>query len=197
MLNLSRSRRLLRALAARAQHDLKTRPRATAYSAAAALTFVLAFGSVASLRARPASSPNEANQRVAHAPPAAEIVPPERRRFPSRESVGASRPGATVSRPAVEGPGVWWVGTAGVAFALAAVGWGSVAARRYLPQGAGPGPTPMRVVGRTSLSPKHTVYLLDVGGRVLILGAGPQGAPSLIGELDPSTRFDRRLGDET
>ena len=59
----------------------------------------------------------------------------------------------------------------------------------------------MRVVGRTSLSPKHTVYLLDVGGRVLILGAGPQGAPTLLGELDrrralAPPRFDHRLGDD-
>ena len=76
------------------------------------------------------------------------------------------------------------------------------------------------MVGRTSLSPKQTVYLLRVGDRVLIVGAGPQGPPSLLGELTdpaelrrfaprpatppartgepaPSTaRFDRRVGDE-
>jgi hypothetical protein len=44
----------------------------------------------------------------------------------------------------------------------------------------------LRVVGRTSLSPRHTVHLLSVGARVLIVGTGPQGAPSLLGELtDP------------
>jgi len=42
------------------------------------------------------------------------------------------------------------------------------------------------VIGRTSLSPRHTVHLLSIGQRVLIVGTGPQGAPSLLGELtDP------------
>ncbi len=35
-----------------------------------------------------------------------------------------------------------------------------------------------------SLSPKHAVYLLRVGRRVLVVGAGPQGPPALITELD-------------
>ncbi len=34
-----------------------------------------------------------------------------------------------------------------------------------------------------SLSPKHSVYLLRVGRRVLVVGAGPQGPPALIAEL--------------
>lgn len=98
------------------------------------------------------------------------------------------RPEQAAARPSPGGPGGWWFGTAGVALALALCGWGSVAARRYLPTArGGAGPTPMRVVGRTSLSPRHTVYLLEVGGRVLIVGAGAQGAPSLLGEL---TDFD-------
>ena len=42
----------------------------------------------------------------------------------------------------------------------------------------------MQVVGRVSLSPKHTVYMLRVGRRVLLVGAGSQGSPSLISELD-------------
>ncbi len=86
-----------------------------------------------------------------------------------------------------ESSGGWWIGTAGIALALAVCGWASVASRKFLPKGAGNAPN-LRVVGRTSLSPKHTVYLLDVGGRVLLIGTGPQGAPSLLGELD---------GDET
>lgn len=112
----------------------------------------------------------------------------------------------------------WWLGTVGIAVALAIFGGVSIASRRYLPQqGAGS----LRVVGRTSLSPKHTVYLLKAGDRILIVGAGPQGAPSLLGELTepaeterpspgkqkptpaPSpagptvaARFDRRVGDD-
>jgi flagellar protein FliO/FliZ len=39
------------------------------------------------------------------------------------------------------------------------------------------------VVGRTSLSPRHTVYLLKAGDRVLIVGTGPQGSPTLLGEM--------------
>ncbi len=147
------------------------------------------------------------NGPAAHAPPVAAMSPPARRRFPAR---GAARPGEAGSRPGADGSGGWWFGTAGVALALALVGWGSVAARGYAAPGGGAGPVAMRVVGRTSLSARHTVYLLDVGGRVLIVGAGPQGAPTLLGELTdaPSSsssspapalapHFDHRLGDES
>jgi hypothetical protein len=88
-----------------------------------------------------------------------------------------------------------------VALALAAVGWVSVASRRYLPS-AGGAPAALRVVGRTNLSPRHTVYLLDIGERVLIVGTGPQGAPSLLGELTDLAERARAVeaaaeGDET
>lgn len=117
---------------------------------------------------------------------------------PAARSAGDSKPAGSNS---------WWLGTAGVALALAVCGWASVGARKYLPKAVGAGSTTVRVVGRTSLSPKHSVYLLEVGGRVLIVGAGPQGSPSLLGELtEPADldldrpastpRFDRRLGDE-
>ncbi len=69
----------------------------------------------------------------------------------------------------------------GITLALAVCGGVIAAGRRFLPQGAGVG---MQVVGRVSLSPKHAVYLLRVGRRVLLVGAGPQGSPSLISELD-------------
>jgi flagellar biogenesis protein FliO len=83
----------------------------------------------------------------------------------------------------------------------------------------------LRVVGRVALPPKHAVFLVKAGSRTLLIGAGPQGAPSLLGELDdddetlapapasvvartdPATRsarsvhaaqrFDARLGDES
>jgi hypothetical protein len=69
----------------------------------------------------------------------------------------------------------------GITLALAVCGGIIAASRRFLPQGAGVG---MQVVGRVSLSPKHTVYMLRVGRRVMLIGAGPQGSPSLISELD-------------
>jgi len=114
------------------------------------------------------------------------LAPTGRRPFPTR---GASAPGPGArrvpGRPEATGSGGWWLGTAGIALALAVCGWASAAAKRGLPRGgvsaAGLG---LRVVGRTSLSPRHTVYLLRAGDRVLIVGTGPQGSPSLLGELD-------------
>jgi flagellar biogenesis protein FliO len=42
----------------------------------------------------------------------------------------------------------------------------------------------MKVVARVGLSPKHAMYMVQVGHRLLVVGTGPQGAPSLITELD-------------
>lgn len=157
----------------------------------------------------PRLSASASGPEPARTPAAAEVqvdpAPPRRPLLPR----GSSQPGQGAARPSPEVAGGWWVGTAGVALALALCGWASVAARRYRPLArGGSGPTPLRVVGRASLSPRHTVYLLEVGGRVLIVGAGAQGAPSLLGELtDPddlarlnprgesaAPRFDRRPG---
>jgi flagellar biosynthesis protein FliO len=112
--------------------------------------------------------------RVAIAAPG--TAPP--RPFPPRGSAVRRAEGGP------EGAGGWWLGTAGIALALALCGGISLATRRCWPQLHTGGL--LRVVGRASLSPKHTVHLLSVGGRVLIVGTGPQGAPSLLGELtDP------------
>jgi flagellar biogenesis protein FliO len=75
----------------------------------------------------------------------------------------------------------WSLVMIGIALALTVCGGIIAAGRRFLPQRAGVG---MEVVGRVSLSPKHAVYLLRVGRRVLLVGSGPQGSPSLISELD-------------
>ncbi|WP_435008896.1 FliO/MopB family protein [Tundrisphaera lichenicola] len=82
------------------------------------------------------------------------------------------------------GTGGWWLGTAGIAGALAVFGGASLASKRFLPsRDSGP----IRVVGRAALSPRHSVHLLRVGDRVLILGTGPQGAPTTLGEVtDPA-----------
>ena len=122
-----------------------------------------------------------------------------RRVFPGR---GASLTRTSPAQPA--GAAGWWLGTAGIALALAVCGWASVASRRYSPRPAS-ATAALRVVGRASLSPKHSVYLLQVGDRVLIVGAGGQAAPSLLGELradeaatprvdtPPAGRFEHRL----
>lgn len=87
--------------------------------------------------------------------------------------------------------GGYWFGTAGIAAILAVVGACSFGIKKIRPNtetGA------LKVIGRTSLSPKHTVYLLRAGDRVLIVGAGGQGPPSLLGELTESS-VDRKIGD--
>ena len=93
--------------------------------------------------------------------------------------------------------GGWWLGSAGIALALAIFGGISLASRKYLPKSE---TSPLRVIGRTSLSPKHTVYLLKVGEKTLIIGTGPQGSPTLLGEMEPDLTFTKmpriRVGGE-
>jgi hypothetical protein len=74
-----------------------------------------------------------------------------------------------------------WPGLACAALILAACGGIAAWARRFAPR-AGSGA--VQLVGRLSLSPRHTVYLLRAGNRVLLVGAGPGGPPALISELD-------------
>ena len=69
-----------------------------------------------------------------------------------------------------------------LALLLAGGGGVAVALRRFGPRAAAAGA--VQVVGRVSLSPKHSVYLLRVDRRVMVIGTGPQGPPSLIAELD-------------
>jgi flagellar biogenesis protein FliO len=68
-----------------------------------------------------------------------------------------------------------------MALVLTVCGGVAAATRHFFPQAA---PGALQVVGRACLSPKHTVYLLRVGGRELLVGVGPQAAPALIAELD-------------
>ncbi len=93
------------------------------------------------------------------------------------------------------GPDGWYLGMAGVTLVLAVCGGVVAAARRLSTQGPAGA---IRVVSRVSLSPKHSVYLLRVGRRALLVGAGPQGAPTLISELDDLTEIEPnpRSGEE-
>lgn len=61
----------------------------------------------------------------------------------------------------------------------------------------------LRVVGRVSLSPRHSIYMVRAGERVWLIGTGSQGAPTLLGELTAeaatpraATGLDVRLGEE-
>jgi hypothetical protein len=80
-----------------------------------------------------------------------------------------------------------YLGTAGITLALAICGGIIAAARRFSARGSVGG---IRIVSRANLSQKHTVYLLQVGRRLLLVGTGPQGAPSLIGEIDDSPEIE-------
>jgi flagellar protein FliO/FliZ len=97
--------------------------------------------------------------------------------------------------PRLLGSDGWWPGMAGIALALAVAGGIAAVARRFAPS---PPTGTVQVVGRVSLSPKHSVYMLRVGRRVLLVGAGPQGAPSLITELEdlPESPPAPRLEDD-
>jgi flagellar biogenesis protein FliO len=126
--------------------------------------------------------PSWVRTRADEVSPAIAAAAEPRRPFPLRVDVGSGTH-RTPSHSGGTSTGGWWLGTTAAALALAACGWASVAAKRYRPGGVA-GAAGLRVVGRTSLSPRHTVYLLQAGDRVLIVGTGPQGAPSLLGELD-------------
>ncbi|QEH35745.1 Flagellar biosynthesis protein, FliO [Aquisphaera giovannonii] len=107
------------------------------------------------------------------------VVPPPSGRLPVLGLSGPSAP--TDPEAARPSGGGWWLGTSGIALALAACGAASVAARRYRPQGSS---GMVNVVGKVSLSPRHSIVLVRAGARVLLVGTGPQGAPSLLGELE-------------
>lgn len=139
----------------------------------------LALMSVAS----PALATDEAGRRPSDGPgPAASTTAASHRdragrpRRPGPSWLGGEAGGTGSAR--LDGG---WTGIACFALVLAACGGFAVAARRLAPRAAAGA---VQVVGRVSLSPKHSVYLLRVGQRVLVVGAGPQGPPALITELE-------------
>ena len=112
----------------------------------------------------------------------------------SLPKVIAGRPGHVLPEPSgrgsshqgfATGPSSWWLAPVGLVAALAAFGGVVIVARRFhpglMPDGSGP---VLRVIGRTSLTPKHTMHLVRAGDRVFLIGTGPQGAPTFLSELD-------------
>jgi flagellar biogenesis protein FliO len=93
----------------------------------------------------------------------------------------------------VTASGGWWLGTTGIVLALALCGAVSLAARRGWRWPQPQGGSVLRVIGRTRISPRHTVHLLAVGDRVLIVGTGAQGAPALLGELTDPDELQRLM----
>jgi hypothetical protein len=89
----------------------------------------------------------------------------------------------------------WWLSSAGIAAVLAACGAICIAARKHWPQGS---TAALRIVGRMSLSPRHSIVLVQAGPRTLMIGLGPQSAPAILGELptEAASGVDIRLGDD-
>jgi len=135
---------------------------------------------------------------------------------PTRPNLARQRSGATTQAKGSQG---WWLGTAAALVVLAGAGALCLAARG---KAAGATASRLQVLGRVHLPPRHALFLVRAGRRTLLIGTGPQGAPSLLGELDdeetePSSesigarlgaaaavqrgprapaRFDVQLGDE-
>ncbi len=97
-------------------------------------------------------------------------------RFPtSREHAGAPGSGSGSSAS-------WWLIPLGLVLAGGAWGWIRLSSRGGT-TGRKTAAVALEVVGRVSLGPRQTVCLVRVGDQVLIVGTGPQGPPSLMGEL--------------
>jgi hypothetical protein len=85
----------------------------------------------------------------------------------------------------------WWLGSTGIALLLAVCGAICALARRYRPQDSA---GLVRVVGRVSLSPRHSIFMVRAGPRVLLVGTGSQGAPCLLGELTEEDQAEAMAG---
>ncbi len=118
---------------------------------------------------RPPVTAVRSSSPIAEEPPRHPTTRPDLARRPASGRSGASGGG--------------WLVMVGASLAVAALGGLTLALRRWRPA---PEVGGLRVVGRTSLSPRHSVFLLQVGERVLIVGTGSQGPPSLLGEM-PAT----------
>jgi hypothetical protein len=100
---------------------------------------------------------------------------------PPRTARSAAAQRRVDASTAAKGSQGWWTGTAAMVVILGAAGVLCIAARRQAEAATG---GRLRVLGRVGLPPKHAVFLVKAGGRTLLIGTGPQGAPSLLGELD-------------
>lgn len=84
-------------------------------------------------------------------------------------------------------PGGYGLALVQTLLALAAVcvlAW--VVLRWSARRGLGTGRGRVRVIERTPLDGRRSLYLVEVGERVLLIGAGDGGAPSVLAELDPA-----------
>jgi hypothetical protein len=111
-------------------------------------------------------------------PPPTAIAAPAR----GRHLVPPSR--GSTPRSALSGNSLgWWLGPVGIVVVLAAFGGLSMVLRKFPPRPQTAG-REVQVVGRTALSPRHTIHMVRAGDRLLLIGTGPQGPPALLGEFD-------------
>jgi flagellar protein FliO/FliZ len=181
----------------RASHGLRSGPRVRSSILVALSILLVGMTDLMAQEGRPASSIGEPSARSVTpenqgegqgAGPGLVRVPrPSNHRYPF--APGADSSGLSPSSPVSTG---WWLGSAGIALAMAVCGAVCVAARKYWPQDSS---GLVHVVGRVSLSPKHSIYLVRAGQRILLIGTGAQGAPTLLGELGGDDQTEEPTGD--
>lgn len=74
------------------------------------------------------------------------------------------------------------------ALALAGLGVTSLIQQRRR-RATAPGSPPLQVVHQTRLGPRHSLYIVRLGNRTLLVGAGAQGAPTLLTECESSVEL--------
>ena len=149
---------------------------------------------------------------LAAASPAQDAGVDDRAKAP--RTIAGERSKKTAQAPVSQ---AWWLGTTVMILALGGAGAVCAAARKQCSAGAA---VKLQVVGRVHLPPRHSVFAVKAGGRTLLIGTGPQGGPTLLGELDDEpaealapaavapapaphrpvhaqSRFDVRIGDES
>ena len=78
--------------------------------------------------------------------------------------------------------GSLWLASLAVGVILAAVGVYTWILKQN--PGSRTQTTSLQVIARQPLGPRHSIYTVRIGSRILLVGTGTQGPPSLLTELD-------------
>jgi flagellar biogenesis protein FliO len=96
------------------------------------------------------------------------------------------RPDYVAAGRTVDGDTPWHrTGLGALAIVLALIGAGYALLRKYAPGARTPGTDAVRVVGRTPLSPKHSLALVRVGRRFVLIGVAGDRVTPLSEVTDP------------
>lgn len=88
--------------------------------------------------------------------------------------------------PLPDGYGAFLVQSALVLIAVCALAWLVLRfglRRLYAPSANG---SPIRVIARAALEPRRNLYIIEVGGKTLLVGSTESGPLSTLAELDPA-----------